>query len=58
MRKDTDFIFLSEHLGEWYVDHDINQFVARDDASADVKKAVANMNIKIAEDARRGEHRF
>ena len=58
MRKDPDLIFISGSLDSWYVDHDINQFVAHEDAPADVKKAVARLNAKLAEDRRRGEHRF
>lgn len=58
MRKDPDMIFLWEHRWAWHVDYAIGQYVAHDDAPDDVKKAVKRLNDKIAEDIRRGEHRF
>lgn len=58
MRKDADMIFLWEHRGTWHVDYSIEQYVSHEDAPADVKKAVARLNAKLAEDRRRGEHRF
>ena len=58
MRKDPDLIFISGYLDNWHVDRKANQFVAHDDTPDDVKKAVKRLNDKIAEDIRRGEHRF
>ena len=58
MRKDSDLIFLGDYPDSWYVDYDTNQFIALDSASDEVKKAVANLNRKLAEDKRRGTHRF
>ena len=40
-------------------DEDTDEVIGiRDDAPDDVKKAVKRLNDKIAEDIRRGEHRF
>ena len=58
MRKDPDLIFLWEHRGTWHVDHDGEHYVAHDNASDEVKSAVARLNANIAKDIRRGEHRY
>ena len=58
MRKDPDMIFLWEHEGTWHVDHEIEQYVAHDDATDEVKNAVKRLNANIAKDIRRCEHRY
>lgn len=58
MRIDKDIIFIEEHPDMFSFDPKTHFPRANENASQEVKAAIERLNAKLAEDIRRGEHRF
>lgn len=58
MKIDKDMIFIEQHPEMFSFDPNTHMPQANEDASPEVKAAIARLNANIAKDICRGEHRY
>ena len=58
MKIDKDIIFIEQHPEMFSFDPHTHTPKANENASLEVKAAIARLNANIAKDIRRGEHRY